>query len=91
MPRIIHQYANGISFDDFYKLVANSTPATADHIREAAGLLIEAKTLDICSVKGEQRRKSNSIHRHDIIRLPKQTIFNFGGTKLLDLKDKGGV
>lgn len=88
LPRMIHQFPEGISFYEFYRHVANNTPATTDQIREVAEMLIKIGELDIRGPQGERRLKGNTIHNNDIIRLHKQCVIDFGREKLIDLKNR---
>lgn len=75
MPELIHQYKDGVQFDEMYCRVANNTPATADHIKEVAILLMQAGELQIVGPKGESRRKAGTISGADILSVPRQKIF----------------
>lgn len=86
MPELIHDSVDGISFGEFYKNVSNSTPATSEHIRECAEILIEGKELEIKSVDGKQRRSAKTIKDTDIVTLPKQgRLISTDGKSLLEL------
>jgi len=88
LPRLIHRFADGIRFDEFYRLVANQTPATSDHIREGANLLAEIKELEILGPNGERRRKANTITNQDIIRPPQQKTLSFSNNVPLERKNE---
>lgn len=83
LPEMIHRHDGGISFDDFYRSIANQTPVTTALIREVAGLLVEGKELEVVSQKGARRLKANTIKGKDIIRTPPQLTFDFGASALL--------
>lgn len=86
LPELVHQLKDGIPFAELYRIVANTTPATAEHIKEAAHLLAEAKELEIVGPNGERRRKATRITDADILRVPRQKIFSIDRADLLKLK-----
>lgn len=88
LPRLIHRFPDGIQFNEFYRLVANQTPATSDHIREGANLLAEVKELEILGPNEERRRKANTITNQDIIRLPQQRFLILSRDGLLGRKSE---
>lgn len=88
LPELIYQYTNGIRFSELYRLVANTTPATSQHIKEAATLLSEAKELEILGPNGERRRKSSRVTDEDVLQIPRQKVFELGRSDLLDLKNR---
>ncbi len=89
LPRAIFQsFSDGITVGDFYSLVANQTPATTEHLREAIHLLSQSGELDVCGAKGERRRKPHSIRLDDIMRPNTQRVFDFGRSNLVDLRGK---
>lgn len=75
LPRVIHQFPDGIRFDELYRKVANFTPATTDHIKEAAYQIAQIKELEIRNPNGGTRRTSHTIKAQDVLQLPKQTTF----------------
>lgn len=89
MPELIYEYKNGISFGEFYRVVANTTPATTEHIRECAQLLIEANELEIKSTNGNVRRSANTIKDSDIVTLPSQNrLITTNRESLIELSKK---
>lgn len=86
LPEFIHQFPDGIRFGDLYRMVANTTPATAEHIKEVSNLLSQARELEILGPNGEHRRKANRISDEDVIRLPRQKVFILGHAGLIDPK-----
>ena len=89
MPELIHNSSEGISFGEFYKNVSNSTPATSEHIRKCAEILIEGKELEIKSIDGKQRRSANTIKDSDIVTIPKQgRLISTNGENLVNLNKK---
>jgi len=82
LPRLIHNYPGGIPWLELYRRVANTTPATSEHIKEAAILLLQAKELE---VRGpENKRRRTRIEKNDILRIPRQTTL-FGDFGLPDI------
>ena len=88
LPEFVSNFPEGIQFSELYRLVSNTTPATSQHIKEVAHILSEAHEIEITGPKGEKRRKANRISDDDLLRIPRQGIFTFGRTRLLDLKHK---
>ena len=78
LPELIHQYTDGIQFSELYRLVANTTPATSQHIKQVATLLSEAKELEILGPNGERRRKASRITNMDVLQPPQRKVFDFG-------------
>lgn len=94
MPALIHDFKEGVSFGEFYKLVSNSTPATTDIIKQGAEVLIEGKELEIHSIDGKRRKSSNTIRDTDIVSLPNQgRLISTDGKSLINLSKnkKDGV
>nr|VFK53661.1 MAG: three-Cys-motif partner protein [Candidatus Kentron sp. TUN]VFK55249.1 MAG: three-Cys-motif partner protein [Candidatus Kentron sp. TUN] len=83
LPRFIHRYSDGIPVQDLYRRVANTTPATFEHIKEIAKILLQAKELEVQGPKGKHRLKR--ITDGDILRLPRQKTF-FPISDLLNIK-----
>ncbi|MCY4610967.1 MAG: three-Cys-motif partner protein TcmP [Gammaproteobacteria bacterium] len=77
LPEVIHQSPDGIQFSELYRLIANTTPATSQHIKEAITRLSDAKELEILGPNGERRRKANRVSNADVLRLPQQKTFTF--------------
>lgn len=77
LPEIIFQYADGISFSDFYQKIANHTPATTEHLKEVIGSLIDLKAIEVFSPDGKMRTKCSTIKAGDILKVPRQTIIQF--------------
>lgn len=75
LPELIHEFSDGVRFSDLYRRIANTTPATSEHIKEAVGLLFKGKELEILGPKGERRRKASRIADGDILRLHPQETF----------------
>ena len=88
LPELIHQHPDGIQFSELYRLVADATPATSQHIKEAAFLLSEVKELDILGPKGESRQKASRITDKDILHPPRHKAFSFGCSGLFELKNR---
>lgn len=86
LPEFIHQFPDGIQFGELYRLVANTTPATTEHIKEVANLLAQAKELEIVGPNGEHRRTASRISNEDILRIPRQKVIFLGHPGLIDLK-----
>ena len=81
LPKLIHQYPDGIPFPELYRCIANTTPATSQHIKEVAILLSGAKELEIRGPKNEHR--SSRVTDKDILRLPRQKSFVLLGQPLV--------
>lgn len=90
LPEVIQQYADGIQFSELYRLVANTTPATSQHIKEAAALLSDARELEILGPNSEHRRKASRITDADVLKLPRQGFFSLGCSGLPDPKNRKG-
>jgi len=89
LPKTIYQnFTDGISVGDFYSLVANQTPATTEHLKEAVYILSQSGELEVCGVNGERRRKPHSIRLDDVVRPNTQCVFDFGRSSLVDLMGK---
>ena len=89
LPEIIHDYKDGITFEKFYTLVANTTPASCDHIRQGLEILIEAKEICIKSQDGKERRSANTIKDSDIVTRSKQNrLISNGRSDLVGLSKK---
>lgn len=88
LPELICQFPDGIKFSELYRLVANTTPATSQHIKEAATFLSEEKELEIVGPNGERRRKASRVIGEDVLRLARQKVFTFGRPDYLELKHR---
>lgn len=86
LPEFIHQFPDGVQFGDLYRQIANTTPATAEHIKEVAILLAQARELEIVGSNGGHRRKANRISDEDILRLARQKVIVLSHSELIDLK-----
>lgn len=86
LPAFIHQFPDGIQFRDLYRLLANITPATTEHIKEVANLLAQARELEIAGPNGEHRRTANRISDEDVLRIPRQKVIFLGHLEFRDLK-----
>jgi len=92
MPRLINERPDGIRFGDFYKLVANETPATSDILKKASEILIDGNEVEVISESGSSRRSVNTIKDSDILRIPNQgRLITTSGTSLVEMfrKKKG--
>nr|VFJ62973.1 MAG: three-Cys-motif partner protein [Candidatus Kentron sp. FW] len=73
LPGLIYQYPNGIPYPKLYQRVANTTPATSEHIKEVATLLLQAKELEAIGPNNEYRH--TRIKKDDILRIRQITVF----------------
>lgn len=73
IPRLIEQHGDVIGVDDFYLSIFNGTAAHSDDIHD---VLISNPDLEVITPTGNLRRKANTIHIGDTLRLKKQiTMF----------------
>lgn len=86
LPEFIHQFPDGIQFSELYRLIANTTPATTEHIKDVAILLVRARELEIVGPNGEHRRTASRISDEDVLRIPRQKVIFLGYPGLIDLK-----
>jgi hypothetical protein len=77
LPRILHEYKDGIVYNRLLTAVCNETPATSDIIKQVAEKMIERKELIVNGPNGEVRRKASTICRNDILIIPSQQYFVF--------------
>nr|VFK71703.1 MAG: three-Cys-motif partner protein [Candidatus Kentron sp. UNK] len=87
LPKLIYEFPDGIRYLELYRRVANTTPATSEHIKEIAALLLEAKELEARGPNNEHRR--SRIEKNDILRYPRQTTLfgNFGLSDIIRSRD----
>jgi three-Cys-motif partner protein len=72
LPEIIYPNPNGITFGELFAGTCNETPAHSDIYREAAGILLNEKDIEIVGEDGARRRSANRIHDTDRILRPSQ-------------------
>ena len=72
LPDIIYSQPHGVTFGDLFAGTCNGTPAHTDIYREAAGILLLEKDIEIIGENGEHRRSANRIHDTDRILRPCQ-------------------
>lgn len=77
IPRLIHPNPKGMTFGNFFSTTCYSTPASTAIYRDALGLLLKYKEIQIIGEDGTERRSANRIHDTDLISLPKQQFFHF--------------
>jgi len=69
IPRLITEYGDAISVEDFYMGVYNGTAAHSDDIHE---MIIENPDLEVITPSGGERRKASTIKSVDTLRLKAQ-------------------
>jgi three-Cys-motif partner protein len=75
LPYIIYKKDSGITFEQLFSNICNTTPATTQICRESLNQLLQYKSINIISNKGTVRRSGNAISNTDIIIPAKQKIF----------------
>ncbi|WP_373885615.1 hypothetical protein [Snodgrassella alvi] len=75
LPYIIYKKDSGITFEQLFSSICNTTPATTKICRESLNQLLQYKSINIISSKGIVRRSGNAISNTDIIIPAKQKIF----------------
>nr|VFJ99302.1 MAG: three-Cys-motif partner protein [Candidatus Kentron sp. LFY] len=71
LPKLIREFPDGIPYLALYRRVANTTPATLEHIEKIATLLLQAKELEARGPNNKRRR--SRIEKNDILHCPRQT------------------
>ncbi len=77
IPHLIYPDPEGMSFGELFASTCNSSPASAAVYREALGVLLQHKEIEIFGQDGAERRSANRIHDNDQIIPPKQRTFSF--------------
>ena len=77
IPHMIYPDPEGMTFGELFSVTCNSTPASAAIYRDALGLLLKYKEVDIIGQDGTERRSANRIHDTDQIVPPVQRSFVF--------------
>jgi hypothetical protein len=77
IPDLIYSSPDGLSFGELFTVTCNTSPASAEIYREAIGLLLKEKDLEVINQNGGTRRSANSIHNNDQILPPRQQRFFF--------------
>lgn len=72
LPNLLNDYKDGVKYELLYARVANNTPATSEHIKEALGILFNHKELLIHNASGVRKRVAKSISKGDMIELNRQ-------------------
>lgn len=78
LPRLIHQYQDGIAYTDFVSRICNETPATSDIIKEVSEFMIQCKELSVTGPNGEKRTRASRIQGRDMLSMPRQIYIDFG-------------
>jgi three-Cys-motif partner protein len=77
IPRLISEFGDALSVDEFYRSAYNLTPAHSDDIKRA---MILGEEVEVLTPEGNPRRKSATISLDDTLRLKPQRSFYFTGT-----------
>lgn len=72
LPDIVYSRPHGVTFGALFEETCNETPAHTDIYREAAGISLREKDIEIIGEDGACRRSANRIHDTDRILRPSQ-------------------
>lgn len=72
LPRVISELPGGLTFDQLFDFVTNSTPATREHIHQTLQLLSLDREIEVFSPSNKLRGRGCVINGADRIRIPKQ-------------------
>lgn len=72
LPDIVYGCSAGITFGDLFANTCNTTPAHTDIYREAAGVLMSEKDIEVVDKDGRKRRSYQRIHDDDRFLRPSQ-------------------
>jgi hypothetical protein len=73
IPRLVTEFGDAVNVGQFYGSIYNMTPAHMDDIHAA---MVENPDLEIITEAGGERRKPNTIHPDDTLRMKRQrTMF----------------
>ena len=72
--RLVSEYGDAVSMDEFYQLAFKETPAHSDDIHEA---MILNPDIEVLTPNGGQRRKATAITAQDTIQLSSTRTFSF--------------
>lgn len=69
IPRLISEYGDALTVEDFYTATYNETAAHSDDIHE---MIIENPDVEVVTPSGGERRKANTIKPDDILKIKNQ-------------------
>lgn len=72
IPRLITDFGDAVSVEQFYANIYSMTPAHTDDIHTA---IIENPDLEVITETGGERRKANTIRAEDTLRMKRQMTF----------------
>ncbi len=72
IPRLITEYGDAISIEDFYAASYNETPAHSDDIHE---MIILNPDVEVITPQGGERKQANTIRKEDTLKLKSQKSF----------------
>jgi three-Cys-motif partner protein len=72
IPRLVSEYGDAISVEEFYTATYNETAAHSDDIHE---MIIENPDVQVITLLGGERRKANTIRPDDILSIKNQRSF----------------
>jgi len=78
IPSVLAAYRDGIPFKQFFVERVNTTPATEAMVERAILQLVRDRQVQVVGPDGSPRNVRTALKPDHIIRLPNQTIFDFG-------------
>lgn len=83
IPDCLTNLKQPITFESFYQVVSNYTPATSAIIKQAMEDMISKKQLIVKTEESNYRKKSTSIKNKDLIEFPDQKTFFFNDNSFI--------
>jgi hypothetical protein len=77
IPAMLFEAPDGLTFEQFFMQLINTTPATRTMVEEALLALNERKEIQVLGLDGEESRARVHLKADHVLRLPKQGRFNF--------------
>ena len=77
IPAMLFEAPDYLTFEQFFMQLINTTPATRAMVEEALLALNERKEIQVLGLDGEESRARVHLKADHVLRLPKQSRFNF--------------